>query len=472
MPVIKIPLGPGSDPARSKVMGEPVQYNAFAEASEQGKGPYALYTDPGLEAYVTISATGTTRGLFNVGSQLYAVINEGLYSISLAGTATLIGTVLGSNPVIVAVNKKAGTPQAAIVADSVVYTLENNTLATFADADLPSQVHSCAYLDGYTIFGTLNGRFYITGLNDHTVDALDYTTAEGDPDNGVRAFVAGRDLLYFGDQSTEVYTNTGNADFPFERLGGGFMPVGCKAKHSVASFDNSVLWVDNHARVVRMQSYTAVRVSNHGVERDIQRTIDAGRANEIEAFTYTEGGHEFYQLSGPDWTWVLDAASKLWHPKRSHGETRSNIRHYIRDHDRHVVGDNTAGRLYLMKMSARDEAGDPLVTTIHTPVISEPGAGIVWDSLFIDAQMGVGRGTDDHAETPLLSLRWSDDGFQTWKGPRERSLGGLGQYGGRIQFNDLGSSSLQGRAYEISISAPVERCVVSAHAAVRYVAPR
>lgn len=472
MPTIKIPLGPGSDPARAKVVGEPVQINAFAESSNQGKAPFALYTDPGLEAYVTISASGTSRGLFNVGTTLYAVVNEGLYQVSLAGTASLIGTVLGNNPVIVAVNKKAGTPQAAIVADSVVYTLENNTLVTFADADLPSQVHSCAFLDGYTIFGTINGRFYITGLNDHTVDALDYTTAEGDPDDGVRVFVSGRDLLYFGEKSTEVYTNTGNADFPFERLSGGFIPVGCKGKYTPCNFDNSVVWVDHLGRVVRLESYTAKRISNHGVERDIQRTIDAGRSAEMEAFVYTEGGHEFYVLSGPDWTWKYDAATQFWTPKKSHGLDRTRIRHYIRDHDRHIVGDNTAGKLYLMKMSAYDEAGNYLVTTIRSPVISEPGTGIVWDSLIIDAQMGVGRGTDDHSETPLLSLRWSDDGCQTWKGPRERSLGGRGQYGGRIQFNDLGSSNLQGRAWELSISAPVEKCIVSSHAVVRYVAPR
>lgn len=472
MPTIKIPLGPGSDPARAKVMGEPVQINAFAEASENGKAPYALYTDAGLTAYVTISASGTTRGLFVIGTTLYTVVNEALYSVSLSGVATLIGTVLGNNPVIVAVNKKAGTPQAAIVADSVVYTLEGNTLVVFADADLPSQIHSCTFLDGYTVFGTISGRMYITGLNDHTVDALDYTTAEGDPDNGVRVFTSGRDLIYFGEKSAEVYTNTGNTDFPFERLGGGFVPVGCKSKYTPCTFDNSVMWLDHLCRVVRLENYTVKRVSNHGVERDIQRTVDAGRAAEIEAFTYTEGGHEFYQISGPDWTWVYDAATQKWHPKQSHGSTRSKMRHYIRHNDRHVVGDNNAGKLYLMSMAAYDEAGGHLVTTIRTPVVSEPGTGILWDSLIIDAQMGMGRGTDTHSANPKLSLRWSDDGYQTWKGPRERDLGALGRYGGRIQFNDLGSSSVQGRAYEISISAPISRCVVSAHAVVRYVAPR
>lgn len=472
MPVIRVPLGPGADPARAKVVGEPTIINAFAEASEQGKAPFAIYTDPGLTEYLSFGSELGTRGLFALDGRRYVLADEHLYAVDSVGGTTLIGTVLGTASIIVATNKKTNYPQAAIVADSNVYTLENGVLVNFADADLPTGVHSCAYLDGYTIFGLRDGTFYITGINNHSVDALDFAEAEGDPDGGVRVFVSGRDLFYFGERSTEVWQNTGNADFPFERLPGGFMPVGCKSKYTPCNFDNSVMWVDDAGRVVRAENYIAKRMSTHGVERDIQRTIDAGRADEMEAFVYREGGHEFYFLNGPDWTWVYDAASGKWHQKVSHGLSRSKIRQYLRSGDQHIVGDHTAGKLHIMSLSSYDEAGGHLVTTIRSPVVSEPGQAIVWDSLLIDTQMGVGRGVDQHSAEPKLSLRWSDDGGQTWKGPRERPLGALGRYEGRIQFNDLGSSNLQGRSYEISISAPVERCVVSAHAVVRYCAPR
>jgi hypothetical protein len=470
VPTITIPLGPGSDPARSDAMGQAVLINCYPEAAEQGRRKFALYTDLGLETLVTIAAQGTVRGLFNIGTSLYAVVNESLYKVAINGTTTLIGTVVGNNPVIVAVNKKAGTPQAAIVSDSIVYTLENDTVVTFADADLPSQVHSCCYLDGYTIFGTRNARFYITGLNDHTVDALDFSTAEGSPDDGVRVFTSGRDLYYFGEDSTEVYSNTGNTEFPFERAA--FIPVGCKSKYTPCNFDNTVVWVDHFGRVVRAEQNTVRRISNHGVERDIQATIDAGQAGMMEAFSYVEGGHEFYQLSGPTWTWVYDASTQLWRARESYGIGRSRIRHYIRFGDRHIVGDYASGKLYLMKASAFDEAGSYLVTTIRSPVMGEPGVGASWDSIILDMQMGVGRGIAPHGAAPKVSLRWSDDGCATWKGPRERSLGALGQYQGRIQFNDLGASGMQGRAFEISISAPVERCLIGANAVIRYTGPR
>jgi hypothetical protein len=452
-------------------MGGALQTNAFAESIGQGKAPFALYTDPGLTAFVTTGTTSAVRGLFAVGTTIYAVIGETLYSVAASGAYTSIGTVLGTDPVITATNKKNSGPQTAIVADSTVYVLEAGALTTFADLDLPANVHSVAFLDGYLIFGLRDGRFFITALNDTAVDALDFAEAEGSPDNGVRIFIRGLDMLYFGENSLELWQNTGNSEFPFERLSGGFVPIGCKSKYSVSSFDNTVVWVDEFGRVVKLQGYVPARISNHGVEKDIQRTIDAQRSSEMEAFVWREGGHEFYQLSGPDWTWVFDAATQLWHKKESYGLTRSKIRGYVRSGDKHIVGDYAAGKLHIMSMSAYDESGGYLITTLRSPVISEPGVGIVWDSVIIDAQMGVGRGTDAHSANPQLMLRWSNDGGATWSQQRTRSLGAIGRYSGRLQFNGLGSSGSQGRIYEVSVSAPVERCFVSASAAVRYVRP-
>lgn len=452
-------------------MGGAFQNNAFAESVTQGKAPFALYTDPGLTQLVAFSGLGAGRGHFVVGSTLYAIAGETLYAVALSGATTTVGTILGTDPVITATNNKS-TPQTVICADYTVYVLESGVLTTFSDPDLPAPVHSVAFMDGYIIFGIRDGRFFISALKEaNNVSALDFGEAQGDPDNGVRVFVNSRELFYFGERSLEIYTNTGNILFPFERLGGGFIPIGCKAKLTPTQFDNSVMWVDNFARVVHLEGYTAVRKSNHGVERDIQRTVDAGRASEMEAFTYREGGHEFYVLSGPDWTWVYDAATQLWHPKSSYGLGRSKIRGYARWSDRHVVGDYTGVKLHVMSLSAYDEAGGYLITTIRSPVIDQPGAGIIWDSVQIDAQMGVGRGSVVHSTDPKLMLHWSDDAGVTWSPQEEKTLGASGVFAGRMLFNDLGSSGTQGRIFEIMISAPVERCVVSAQALVRYCAP-
>lgn len=454
-------------------MGSPVQINAFAEVMTGGAAPFALYTDMGLTQFVDFGVTAAIRGLWSVGSTLYVVAGETLYAVAISGARTTIGTVFGIDPVIVATNKKA-TPQTVIVGDSgAVYVLESNVLINFPDADLPGPVHSVTYLDGYIIFGITDGRFYISALNEATsVDALDFAEAEGDSDAGVRVFVAGLQMVYLGERSAEIYQNTGDAVFPFERTANGFIPVGCKAKLSPAKFDNTIAWVDNASRVVRLAGNQAARISNHAVEKDIQRSIDAQMGSAIESFVYFEGGHEFLQVSGPDWTWVYDAATSLWHPKESVGLTRSKIRGYVRANDRHIVGDYTTGKLHIMGFDAFDEAGDYLITTIRSPIVKQPGKSICWDTVGLEMQMGVGRGLTDHGANPVVMYRHSDDGGNSWSKQRTRPLGTSGSFQGTIYFNDLGSSGTQGRMIEVSVSSPVERCVVRAFADVRYTAQR
>src|SRR5205823_3197922 len=84
------------------------------------------------------------------------------------------------------------------------------------------------YIDGYFVFnqpGT--GRFQITGLFATTVDPLDFATAEGSPDLLISLIVNQREIWLFGENSTEVFFDSGNALFPFQRIQGAFIELGC-----------------------------------------------------------------------------------------------------------------------------------------------------------------------------------------------------------------------------------------------------
>ena len=357
---ISIPIGPGSDPARSKYAGVATVINAFAEASQQGKVPFALYSDPGLVAFATFANEGSIRGIERFGSIAYVVAGETLYKVASDATTTTIGTVIGEESVIFARNAQSPNPQIIIVSDADVYLLQNNVVVAFPDADLPDVVVSATFIDQYIVFLLRDGRFFWSEVNDaDDIDALNFKTAEGRPDNGVVNVTIGREMWVLGEETVEVYATSSDADDPFPRVPGGFIGRGCKARHSAKAFDNSLIWVDDLGRVVKPQGgFTPVRVSNHGVESDIQRSINNQTASEIEGFVWSEGGHEFYQLSGADWTWVLDASNSYWHKKDSLGEPRSRIRHYARAFDKHIVGNFETATIYTMSMTAYDEAGD------------------------------------------------------------------------------------------------------------------
>jgi hypothetical protein len=465
-----IPLGPSSNPARSSNVSTALLVNCFVEASETGKNSFAIYADPGLVTRETFTDAGSIRGGLLLGNLLYVVAGETLYSVTSDGTQTEIGDVLGTQAVIFARNA-AATPQVVIVADSILYLLVGGVLSVFPDADLPDLVVSASFIDNYIVFLLSDGRFFWSAVNDaDDIDALDFKTAEGRPDGGVRNITLGREMWVFGDESIEVYATSNDATDPFPRIGGGFISRGCKSKHSVCTADNTVVWASDNGMVMRASGFTPVRISNSAVERDLQRTIDAQRATRIEAFVWNEGGHEFYQISGLDWTWVYDFSTSLWHKKDSVGSTRSRIRHYFRAFDLHIVGDNDSAKLYRMSIDLYDEAGDALIMTIRTPIFDEQGHYITWDALLLDMEMGVGdAGADeDSAEiNPTVMLNWSDDGGKTWGFERERPLGRQSKFKGRLQFNQLGTSREQGRAYQIRISAACKKVVIQAHARIR-----
>lgn len=468
--ILTIPLGPQSDPARSKYMGEPTITNGFVEASEQGKAQYAIYGDMGLIDFATFTDM-PIRGEFLLGATLYVVAGETLWRLAGDGTKTEIGDILGQRSVIFARNANA-PPEVIIVADSTVYHLQNNVLQVYPDNDLPiSLVVSATFIGQRIVFLLSDGRFFWSDVNNAaSVVATNFKTAEARPDKGVRNVTVGGEMWIQGEETTEIYGLSTDASDPFPRVSGGFIPSGTRSKHATYVGDNNVVWVNDKGLVVR--GTTAQRISKYGVERDIQSMFDAQTAELIEAFGYSQDGHEFYQVSGTNWTWRHDFSNGTWQKGQSIGRERSIRHHYCRAFDKHMVGDFYAAKLYQMKFDVFDESGGELTLGIKTPIMDEQGYYILWDSVMIDAELGVGSGTDTAAPeyNPRMMLTWSDDAGNTWSNERERPLGRQGNWKGRVMFNQLGQSKEQGRMFNIRISAPVKKTILQAKARVRLVA--
>jgi hypothetical protein len=50
-----------------------------------------------------------------------------------------------------------------------------------------------------------------------------------------------REIWLFGNNTTEIWINIGDPDFPFQRIQGAFLEIGCAAPYSVAKADNSLI---------------------------------------------------------------------------------------------------------------------------------------------------------------------------------------------------------------------------------------
>jgi hypothetical protein len=442
--------------------------NAYVEnAGEEGKSVTPIYCVDGLRPFALLEG-GPCRAMLGASGGLFPVMGSNVYSINAAASETFIGSVPPTGPAFMARNRREIDPQIAISSGGFVYLIVNGVLTRVTDLDLPT-VSSVDFMDGYFIY-TINdgssGRYMISAIEDGSlVSALDSGSAESSPDRLLRSIRRRDELWHMGEETIEVHKNTGNATFPFERLSGATIDFGLRAVSSAVLVDGNLVWLANDNTVRKSEDYSAVRISHHDVERSIEADPNKG---DIAAFTYSKGGHTYYQISGTGFTWRHDFATGTWVNLRSYGKSRHRASVSAKLGDVTVVGDYQTSNLYTVDSSYGKDGVDPLVWTIRSPIIHDFPNATQWKGLFFDVLPALGIESAIAGEvTPHATLRWSDDGGRTWSNEMRGSLGAQGEYGTQLQFYDLGQCGGQGRTWELSVSAGVSRCLMGVKANVR-----
>jgi hypothetical protein len=500
---MKTPILGSSYVARSVNAADARMVNLFPEiVPEAGKEPAFLNRAPGLKLEVSVGV-GPIRGLWQLGNNMYVVSGSQLYKVTPAYVVTLIGTVSGTGPVSMADN---GTQLfVACNGPSFIYNSLTNVFQQITDPDFPGAV-SVAYLDGYFVFNEPNSqKIWVTALLEGTlVDPLDFASAEGSPDGVVGLIADHNQLWVFGTNSIEVWYNSGNADFPFSRIQGGFNELGCAAAYAIAKMDNGLFWLGKDARgqgmVYRANGYSGQRISTHAVEWHIQQY---GNLSDTIGYTYQQDGHSFYVLIFPqaDTTWVYDVATQAWHERAgfANGDFtrhRSNCQVFfgtkvlvgdyqnanIYSFDLDDYSDNGSIQKWLRSWRALPTGQNNLKRTAHhsLQLDCESGVGLNGsmiaetiylqteasnflvtesdDKLIADQQTVVIQGSD-----PQVMLRWSDDGGHTWSNEHWVSIGKIGEYYRRAIWRRLGMTmKLRDRVYEVSGTDPVKIAIMGA----------
>ena len=239
---MRIPFIGGTSNQRSVSVSSQRTVNMIPELDPSAKFQAALYQRPGLATW-SIGATKQVRGSIVFGDNLYTVNGE---SVNKFGTDATVSTVGKLNTDSGPVSMAANLTTIGIVDGTNGYTTDGSTLSVISDADFPDTATRISYLDGYGIVNdpSNSGRFYITTVNDFTaVAGTDFATAQRDPDALVAHVVNNRELWLFGAVSTEVWYNSGAADFPFQPIDQAFSEWGCAATHSAATGAGSVFWL-------------------------------------------------------------------------------------------------------------------------------------------------------------------------------------------------------------------------------------
>jgi hypothetical protein len=409
------------------------------------------------------------RGVYAASTgALFAVADNKLYQLTLSvdtWSYSELGTLnSGHGPVSMADNGE----HVVIVDGSYgyVWTLDTSSFAQITDPDFPG-ADQVTFQDGYFIFNRPGTQqFFISGLNDTAFDALDIASAEGSPDNLVGLISDHQNLYLFGERSTEVFYDSGDADFPFVRTQGAIIEVGCGAAFTIAKAQGSVMWLgkDEMGRglVYRAQGYQPQRISTHAIEKVMQ---DLGDISDARAWTYQQGGHVFYclNLPGAETTWVYDLSTQLWH-ERAYLDQGQYERHRADCHafayETNVVGDYETGAVYALDPETYTDASAPILRERAAPHVSKTPVRLFHSAFQLDVEAGVGVDGGGQGSDPQAILQWSDDGGHSWSSERWASFGAMGARATRAMWRRLGSS--RDRVYRVRISDPVKVTLLGA----------
>ncbi len=475
MPPLQLPVG--SFIGRDGSVANSRLINAYAESQgNDAKAPYVVYASPGLKRWDDGSFAGGWRGAIEQDDfTLIAALGNEVVSYSQSGASTKLGSLIGSDRLIMARNR-ADPVQIAIIVGSEVYVLESGAITQVTDSDLPPP-NSVVYLKGRGLYGIDDGRVYASDDEDFTaVNALAFDEANSSSDGLVRVVEHAGFAYFMGRKSIEIWAadpSLAGEPFPFSPVQQD-IAIGLAAKHSVVLGSRGMIWVDDKNQVRYGRDAGATPISNKTVERLIEALSYDDRAA-LAGMTYTHQGHEVYVLKSSSWTWEFDfhaagafGVERGWRERQSYGSNRWQVEGINRFAGKEIAGRSIDGNLYQIDSDTYDEAGGNLIMEMWCPYSHRFPRGAIIDQLKIDAIVGVGLQSGNLDVTdPQLMIDYSDDGGINFVGEEEVPLGKIGERTAEIETYQWGMMEAKGRIWRFRCSAAVLRGIMAANIEAR-----
>jgi hypothetical protein len=429
--------------------------------------PFVAYPTPGAKVFSTNVTGSVVRGLYKHKNVLYGVIDNKFYSFNTAGTATELGTLDTSWSRI----SFASIEDELLFVDGVEgyhYKISTSTFQKIGDADFPVADRVTAQDGRFIVPQNDDDSFFLSDANDGlTWQATQTATKTGTSDDIMTIESHKRYLWILGEYASEIWFNSGDVDFTFERQNGIFISYGSAAKHGVAEAANSLFWLgrNRHGDVVVLQSVglEVKIISTRSINHQLN-TYDT--VADAFAYSYTQEGHEFVVWSFPTAkkTWVFDLSTQLWHERESYDGTNtgSHIGNcYAYFDNKHIIGDKASGTLYSLDLDTyTDNSNHIRRLLVSNNIDIDTRRGSLY-GLQIRVEPGVGL-TAGQGSDPQLMIRYSKDFANTWSNEMWRSPGKKGEYRDRVLINRLG----YGRTFTFEVSAtdPVKWIILGARA--------
>lgn len=441
-------------------------YSEFVESGE-GEAPVVLYRVPGKKLFLTLPDQ-PLRGLISGHNRLFAAAGQTLFEIFANRTYATLGIIQQATTPVQAFQNGE---QLLVISGAQGYLDNGISLQPVVPAVMG------AYIDTYFLVKSAweSQQFQISAPGDGTSwDPLDIGFKEGGADRLVAIADLTERLWLLGEFTSEVWWDSGNNNFPFERVQDAVIALGLGAPWSVAKLPGLdgapdmlaglSLRPEGGRQVWLLGPGGPQRISSFAVETALQ---GYPICSDAVGYWYQDQGHWFYVLSLPtaDMTWVYDytTSQQLRKPewtKRLRWDTQRGVYHADRarfhayQFDQHFVGggDGT-GNIYTQSIAYPDDAGVPIRRLRASPHSHDEFKRITYHEYRLD--MNVGDGPQGFE--PTMVLQNSDDGGFTWLDEQPRSAAPVGQRKWQVQWNIQGMA--RERAVRTICTDPINECL-------------
>lgn len=471
MPVISFPIATGAQLNPSQDANYQRRVNVFpVPAGDFGRGDSAannmvLIPTAGLLEIADATETNV-REIININNQyLYAIIGNTVYSLSISGTTgtlTSIGTMTGDSTLSLVWDNNRTQIMLVNGVDSWGYIINyiSNTL---------TQITSGNYLGGSTVT-QLDGYFIInqpgtqtmqvSALNDGlTWNALDVASAESKADNLVGLIADKGELIAVGGKTIEFWYDAANATgFPFSKRPGEYYNIGCSAKKTILSIDNTVFLMDHRRYFCALSSDGGLQVLSPAWFRKVLNSYTT--VSDAFAYEFEDAGQLMYVVCFPTEgkCWAYDLATQQLHERAYlvSGDTdysRHRVNTCIKYNNYYLAGDYANGKIYIYSHDYKSDNGALIRRLLTLPYFHSFDALITINDLYIHGDFGHGA-TVDPGSNPQMMFRYSSDGGHTYSNELFASLGELGNYAKRLKFYRVGTE--REWLFEISFAESVD----------------
>lgn len=475
MPRTNLPIASGYYVDESPAISVRELVNLYTHIPEsQTITDAALFGVSGIQEIGEAGVNDFCRGMHVVGDRLFSVMGGGLWELESDFTfSDLTHAVNGSEKLFTSDNGYQlciVPPDYNNTKNAFIFDINTDTYTQVADADFDGPVGGVCFSDGYFIFWKKDtNKWFISDLRDGlTYNALDFASAESDPDP-ISSIAPLRGIVFvFGSQTFEQYQNVGGAGFPYERINSGTYNKGCTAPLTVVEVNNMLVWIGSG-----VNEQPAIWASDGGPPQklstaSIDNIIYSGGIDPVRSayvIKWAERGHSFAAFTVPGvCTVVYDFSTNLWHRResidRDGNDAPWRVNAMADAFSNIVVGDSYSGKIGSYKRDVFYEYDEEIHAYFTSPPIDNGGKPFSVNQVQLVCQTGFvpqnGQGSD-----PEIRMSVSKNGGITYLPEISRKMGAIGEFEFPVTWPCLGRFS-RSMTLRWDISEPISRVFVKA----------